>query len=225
MEPRLTSLSHGGGCGCKIAPGVLSRDPAGHGRRCRSPRSCWSGIETSDDAAVWRLNDTQALVATTDFFMPIVDDPVRLRPDRRDQRHQRRLRHGRARRSWPSPSSACRSTCCRPQTIGRILAGGAVGLPATRASRSPAAIPSTRSSRSTAWWRSASSIPTTCAQRRARAGRRPRARQAARRRRDVGGAQEGRARRGRLCRDDRRRPRGSNTPGPDLAALRRASTR
>ncbi len=73
-EPRLTSLSHGGGCGCKIAPGVLSgilRATPG----LPVPEDLLVGIETSDDAAVWRLNDRQALVATTDFFMPIVDDP------------------------------------------------------------------------------------------------------------------------------------------------------
>ncbi|MDP2086945.1 MAG: selenide, water dikinase SelD [Gemmobacter sp.] len=73
-EPRLTSLSHGGGCGCKIAPGVLSgilRGTAG----LPMPPELLVGIETSDDAAVWQLNDHQALVATTDFFMPIVDDP------------------------------------------------------------------------------------------------------------------------------------------------------
>ncbi len=74
-EPvRLTSLSHGGGCGCKIAPAMLREllknlpvgvvDPA-----------LLVGTETSDDAAVYRLNDEQAIVATTDFFMPIVDNP------------------------------------------------------------------------------------------------------------------------------------------------------
>lgn len=73
-EPRLTSLSHGGGCGCKIAPGVLSSILRGtHGMPV--PPELLVGIETSDDAAVYRLNDRQALVATTDFFMPIVDDP------------------------------------------------------------------------------------------------------------------------------------------------------
>lgn len=73
-EPRLTSLSHGGGCGCKIAPGVLSGILRGS-TRMPVPPELLVGIETSDDAAVYRLNDTQALVATTDFFMPIVDDP------------------------------------------------------------------------------------------------------------------------------------------------------
>lgn len=72
--PRLTSLSHGGGCGCKIAPGVLSQILRG-GAGLALPPELMVGIETSDDAAVYKLNDSQALVATTDFFMPIVDDP------------------------------------------------------------------------------------------------------------------------------------------------------
>ncbi len=75
MDPiRLTSFSHGGGCGCKIAPGVLAeilaRAPQG-----LVPPELLVGTETADDAAVYRLNDEQALVATTDFFTPIVDDP------------------------------------------------------------------------------------------------------------------------------------------------------
>ena len=73
-EPRLTSLSHGGGCGCKIAPGVLSEILRGTAR-LPVPPQLLVGIETADDAAVYQLNDEQALVATTDFFMPIVDDP------------------------------------------------------------------------------------------------------------------------------------------------------
>jgi len=71
---RLTSLAHGGGCGCKLAPGVLAEllaDLPAAGPYA----SLMVGTETSDDAAVWRLSDDQALVATTDFFMPIVDDP------------------------------------------------------------------------------------------------------------------------------------------------------
>jgi selenide,water dikinase len=73
-EPRLTSLSHGGGCGCKIAPGVLSEILEGTAAM-PVPKELLVGIETADDAAVYRLNDEQALIATTDFFMPIVDDP------------------------------------------------------------------------------------------------------------------------------------------------------
>ena len=71
---RLTSFSHGGGCGCKIAPGVLS-EILRNANRFPVPPQLLVGIETADDAAVYKLNDTQALVATTDFFMPIVDDP------------------------------------------------------------------------------------------------------------------------------------------------------
>jgi selenide,water dikinase len=75
QAPRLTSLSHGGGCGCKIAPGVLSELLA----RSNLPKQFFPdllvGMETADDAAVYRINDEQAIVATTDFFMPIVDDP------------------------------------------------------------------------------------------------------------------------------------------------------
>src|SRR5687768_8742178 len=73
-EPiRLTSFSHGGGCGCKIAPGVLAEIlKNSHGFPV--PKELMVGIETADDAAVYRLNDQQALIATTDFFMPIVDD-------------------------------------------------------------------------------------------------------------------------------------------------------
>jgi selenide,water dikinase len=73
-EPRLTSLSHGGGCGCKIAPGVLSEILKGT-VAMPIPKELLVGIETADDAAVYQLNDEQALIATTDFFMPIVDDP------------------------------------------------------------------------------------------------------------------------------------------------------
>ena len=73
-EIRLTSLAHGGGCGCKLAPAVLRDILAG--MPAAAPfANLMVGTETSDDAAVWRLNDTQALVATTDFFMPVVDDP------------------------------------------------------------------------------------------------------------------------------------------------------
>ncbi len=74
LPPRLTSLSHGGGCGCKIAPAVLSDILRQH-MPLAVPPELMVGTETADDAAVWRLSDTQALVATTDFFMPIVDDP------------------------------------------------------------------------------------------------------------------------------------------------------
>ncbi|NCV65525.1 MAG: selenide, water dikinase SelD, partial [Burkholderiaceae bacterium] len=71
---RLTSLSHGGGCGCKIAPGVLS-DILRASPLKMIPESLLAGSENNEDAAVYQINDHQAIVATTDFFMPIVDDP------------------------------------------------------------------------------------------------------------------------------------------------------
>jgi len=74
MQVKLTQFSHGGGCGCKIAPGVLEQILAKSAPSI-VPKDLLVGIETSDDAAVYRLNDRQAIVATTDFFMPIVDDP------------------------------------------------------------------------------------------------------------------------------------------------------
>ena len=74
MQVRLTQFSHGGGCGCKIAPGVLEQILA-KGAPGMVPKDLLVGIETSDDAAVYRINERQAIVATTDFFMPIVDDP------------------------------------------------------------------------------------------------------------------------------------------------------
>src|SRR5437868_9358802 len=70
---RLTQFSHGSGCGCKIAPAVLQQILSGFAASVMPP-DLLVGIETSDDAAVYRINDSQAIVATTDFFMPIVDD-------------------------------------------------------------------------------------------------------------------------------------------------------
>jgi len=72
--PRLTSLSHGGGCGCKIAPGILAQLLEGPLPK-RQFADLLVGLDTCDDAAIYRLNDEQAVVSTTDFFMPIVDDP------------------------------------------------------------------------------------------------------------------------------------------------------
>jgi selenide,water dikinase len=71
---RLTELSHGGGCGCKIAPALLAQMLAAM-PAAGAYADLLVGTETADDAAVYRLNDQQALIATTDFFMPIVDDP------------------------------------------------------------------------------------------------------------------------------------------------------
>jgi selenide,water dikinase len=74
MSIRLTELSHGGGCGCKIAPAVL-QEILSQAAPMMGFADLLVGTESSDDAAVYRLNDSQAIVATTDFFMPIVDDP------------------------------------------------------------------------------------------------------------------------------------------------------
>ena len=71
---RLTSLSHGGGCGCKIDPGVL-RGLLAEMPSMAAYESLLVGTETADDAAIYQINDSQAVIATTDFFMPIVDDP------------------------------------------------------------------------------------------------------------------------------------------------------
>jgi selenide,water dikinase len=73
-EIKLTQLSHGGGCGCKIAPALLQQILGDVKDKLPYP-DLLVGTETSDDAAVYRLNDSQAIIATTDFFMPIVDDP------------------------------------------------------------------------------------------------------------------------------------------------------
>jgi selenide,water dikinase len=74
VAPRLTDLAHGGGCGCKLAPSVLAEILA------KMPtagnfQDLLVGADTADDAAVYRINERQAIVATTDFFMPMVDDP------------------------------------------------------------------------------------------------------------------------------------------------------
>src|ERR1700742_4816677 len=71
---RLTDLAHGGGCGCKLAPSVLHQLPAG--QAAATPYAqLLVGTETGDDAAVWQIDDNTCIIATTDFFMPVVDDP------------------------------------------------------------------------------------------------------------------------------------------------------
>lgn len=71
---RLTSLAHGGGCGCKLAPAMLQELLAN--QPAAAPfHQLLVGVETGDDAAVWKIDDSTCVVATTDFFMPVVDDP------------------------------------------------------------------------------------------------------------------------------------------------------
>ncbi len=74
QQHKLTSLAHGGGCGCKLAPSVLQQLLVGQPIASPYPKLI-VGVETGDDAAVWQLDENRCLVATTDFFMPIVDDP------------------------------------------------------------------------------------------------------------------------------------------------------
>ena len=74
QQPRLTSLAHGGGCGCKLAPSVLRELLAGQPAAQAFPQLL-VGTETADDAAVWQVDDNTCVIATTDFFMPMVDDP------------------------------------------------------------------------------------------------------------------------------------------------------
>ncbi len=71
---KLTAYSHGAGCGCKISPAVLKTilqtDQPGF-----VDSKLLVGNQSSDDAAVYDIGNGQALISTTDFFMPIVDDP------------------------------------------------------------------------------------------------------------------------------------------------------
>jgi selenide,water dikinase len=73
-EVRLTSLAHGGGCGCKLAPSVLQKLLANQPTALPFAQLL-VGTETGDDAAVWQIDRDNCVIATTDFFMPIVDDP------------------------------------------------------------------------------------------------------------------------------------------------------
>jgi selenide, water dikinase len=75
MQPlRLSQLSHGGGCGCKLPPSVLQQLLSGHPAATRY-KQLLVGVETGDDAGVWELDSGTCIIATTDFFMPMVDDP------------------------------------------------------------------------------------------------------------------------------------------------------
>ena len=74
QQIRLSHLSHGGGCGCKLAPSVLQQLLSSHAAVTPYKRLL-IGVETGDDAAVWELDNGTCIIATTDFFMPMVDDP------------------------------------------------------------------------------------------------------------------------------------------------------
>ncbi len=72
-EIRLTQFSKGGGCGCKIAPAVLQQIVQTNNNFISA--KLLVGNESSDDAAVYQINEEEAIISTTDFFVPIVDDP------------------------------------------------------------------------------------------------------------------------------------------------------
>lgn len=74
LAPRLTELAHGGGCGCKLSPSILQQLLAAQ-PAARPFAQLLVGNEMDDDAAVWQIDENTCLVATTDFFMPMVDDP------------------------------------------------------------------------------------------------------------------------------------------------------
>ncbi len=71
---RLSSMAHGGGCGCKLSPGVLSALLADM-PKAQPFKQLLVGTETGDDAAVWQIDEKTCLISTTDFFTPMVDDP------------------------------------------------------------------------------------------------------------------------------------------------------
>lgn len=131
--PRLSSLSHGGGCGCKIAPGLLSEILKNSGVGGLVPPELLVGIETADDAAVYQLNEEQALVATTDFFMPIVDDPYDFGRIAATNAISDVYAMG-GRPIFALALVGMPINVLPPETIGRILAGGqavcaAAGIP------------------------------------------------------------------------------------------------
>ena len=71
---RLSSMAHGGGCGCKLSPAVLAA-LLSNVSEAQSFKQLLVGTETGDDAAVWQIDERTCLISTTDFFMPMVDDP------------------------------------------------------------------------------------------------------------------------------------------------------
>ncbi len=73
-QVRLSSMAHGGGCGCKLSPAVLSALLANM-PAAQPFKQLLVGTETGDDAAVWQIDEATCLISTTDFFTPMVDDP------------------------------------------------------------------------------------------------------------------------------------------------------
>ena len=73
-DVRLSSMAHGWGCGCKLSPAVLAT-LLSNASGAHAFRQLLVGTETGDDAAVWQIDEQTCLISTTDFFMPMVDDP------------------------------------------------------------------------------------------------------------------------------------------------------
>ena len=153
---RLTSLAHGGGCGCKLAPAVLQQLLSDH-PAVNPYRQLLVGIETGDDAAVWQLDDGTCIIATTDFFMPVVDDPF----DFGRIAATNAISDVYAMGGKPIMALAILGMPVDkvPPHIVRDILREAARSAATPAYRSRAAIRSTHRSRSTASWSSASAAP------------------------------------------------------------------
>ena len=163
-------------------------------RRRRPTPNLLVGFDTSDDAAVYRLRDDLAIVVTTDFFTPIVDDPF----DWGRIAATNALSDVYAMGGTPLLAAEPRRLAAREtlpfELLARVLDGGADRCAAMRAASSPAATRSTTPNRSTASPSSARCTPTACSRTPARApGRRPRADEADRARSDL---DRGEARRG-----------------------------
>ena len=198
---RLTSLAHGGGCGCKLAPSVLQQLLAD--QPAVAPfEQLLVGIETGDDAAVWQVDDNTCVIATTDFFMPMVDDPFDFgRIAATNAISDVYAMGGRpimalAILGMPIDKMA-------PEMVREILRGGAGGL---RRRRHPdRRRPFDRLPRAGLRPRGDRAVPSArrAPQRRRQGRRRDHPDQAARRRHLFGGDQEGRAAARRLRRDDR----------------------
>ena len=118
MPPiRLTNLAHGGGCGCKLAPSVL-QELLGDQPAAALFSQLLVGTETGDDAAVWQVDANTCVVATTDFFTPIVDDPFDFGRIAATNAISDIYAMG-AIQSWHSPFSVCRWASYRPTSFAR----------------------------------------------------------------------------------------------------------
>ena len=215
---RLTHYAHGGGCACKIPPGELELVVAD---LLGGPvdDDLLVGLESGDDAAVVRLTADLAVVATADFFTPVVDDPFDWGRIAAANALSDVYAMG-GRRGRDESVGAGRGTCCRSSLPPRFCAAGSPS-PARPVATSPVATASTTRSRSTgwrsrAWWIPPGCCATTRAWRRpavveqaTRVGRAQQPAQAHRRGVPAGGRDDGRAQCARLAGSTGRRRRGA----------------